>query len=135
MIAGIHGLRLILVTPETTLVDEPVAALRFPLFDGQIGILPGRAPMVGRLGFGELKVTHADGRASAYFIDGGFVQVKEGAVSILTHRALTPDQINAAEAAQQLERAVARVAAGDADAAARLRDQERARRMLAMAGR
>ena len=33
-------LQLVLVTPETTLLDEPVQALRFPLFDGQAGILP-----------------------------------------------------------------------------------------------
>ena len=48
-------LRIVLVTPESTLLDEPVEALRFPLYDGQIGILPGRAPLVGRLGYGELQ--------------------------------------------------------------------------------
>ena len=56
-----QSLRFVLVTPEVTLLDEPVAALRFPLHDGQIGILPGRAPMIGRLGYGELKVTRLDG--------------------------------------------------------------------------
>src|SRR5260370_9293424 len=86
-------LRIVLVTPETTLLDEPVEALRFPLYDGQIGILPGRAPLVGRLGSGELRITNAKG-LSSYFIDGGFVQVKENVVSLLTHTpqpASTPD--------------------------------------------
>jgi F-type H+-transporting ATPase subunit epsilon len=130
-----RDLRLILVTPETTLLDEPVAALRFPLYDGQIGILPGRAPLIGRLGYGELRLTRPGGGQASFFIDGGFVQVKGSAVSILTNRALPPDEINAAEASQQLDRAVARVAHTDAEAAARARDQERARRMLAMAAR
>ncbi|HXY33898.1 MAG TPA: ATP synthase F1 subunit epsilon [Planctomycetaceae bacterium] len=128
-----HGpLRLVLVTPETTLLDEPVGGLRFPLYDGQIGILPGRAPLIGRLGYGELDVTHADGSHSAYFIDGGFVQVKENIVSLLTDRALTVDQIDRAAAEEKLREAVARVAHSDAEANARFRDQERARQMLAL---
>jgi F-type H+-transporting ATPase subunit epsilon len=125
-------LRLVLVTPETTLVDEPVSALRFPLYDGQIGILPGRAPLIGRLGYGELKVTHIDGSDLSYFIDGGFVQVKENIVSLLTDRALTRDEIDRVAAEEKLREAVARVAHSDAEANARFRDQERARQMLAM---
>jgi F-type H+-transporting ATPase subunit epsilon len=128
-----YRLKLVLVTPETTLVDEPVSALRFPLFDGQIGILPGRAPLIGRLGYGELNVTHVDGSHASYFVDGGFVQVKQGIVSLLTDRALTREQIDRTAAAEKLREAVARVARSDAEANARFRDQERARQMLAMA--
>jgi F-type H+-transporting ATPase subunit epsilon len=126
-------LRLVLVTPETTLVDEPVSALRFPLFDGQIGVLPGRSPLIGRLGFGELNITHVDGGHASYFIDGGFVQVKHNIVSILTDRALTREQIDAAAAREKLKEAVARVAHSDAESKARFRDQERARQMIALA--
>jgi F-type H+-transporting ATPase subunit epsilon len=129
-----QSLRLVLVTPEVTLLDEPVAALRFPLHDGQIGILPGRAPMIGRLGYGELKVTGIDGNHASYFVDGGFVQVKAEAVTILTDRALLRDEIDASEASSELQEAFTRVAKTDAEAAARARDQERARQMLAMAG-
>jgi F-type H+-transporting ATPase subunit epsilon len=131
---GQSPLRLVLVTPETTLLDAPVSALRFPLYDGQIGILPGRAPLIGRLGYGELKVTHADGSPASYFIDGGFVQVKENIVSILTDRALTPSEIDRTAAEEKLREAVARVAHTEIEANARFRDQERARQMLAMSG-
>src|SRR5437667_6660047 len=99
-------LRLVLVTPETTLLDEPVESLRFPLFDGQIGILPGRAPLVGRLGYGELKATTAAGEKS-FFIDGGFVQVKGSVVSILTARAIPPKEIRRADAEEALKKASA----------------------------
>jgi F-type H+-transporting ATPase subunit epsilon len=133
VIAPQNPLRLVLVTPETTLVDEPVSALRFPLYDGQIGILPGRAPLIGRLGYGELKLTQTDGSESSYFIDGGFVQVKDNIVSVLTDRALTRDQIDPAAVQEKLREAAARVAHSDAEANARFRDQERARGMLAMA--
>jgi F-type H+-transporting ATPase subunit epsilon len=131
--AAHNPLRLVLVTPETTLVDEPVSALRFPLYDGQIGILPGRAPLIGRLGYGELKLTQADGAEVSYFIDGGFVQVKDNVVSLLTDRALTRDQIDATAVQEKLREAAARVAHSDAESNARFRDQERARGMLAVA--
>src|ERR1700722_5874602 len=107
--AAHNPLRLVLVTPETTLVDEPVSALRFPLYDGQIGILPGRAPLIGRLGYGELSVTLVGGANVSYFIDGGFVQVKDNVVSLLTDRALTREQIDRTAAQEKLKEAVARV--------------------------
>jgi F-type H+-transporting ATPase subunit epsilon len=128
-----QSLRLVLVTPEITLLDEAVAALRFPLHDGQIGILPGRAPMIGRLGYGELKLTELGGGEASYFVDGGFVQVKSEAVTILTDRALSHNQINVSEAEAELREAFSRVAKTEAEAASRARDQERARQMLAMA--
>jgi F-type H+-transporting ATPase subunit epsilon len=125
-------LQILLVTPETTLVNEPATALRFPLYDGQIGILPGRAPLVGRLGAGELLITTATGRQS-YFIDGGFVQVKGSVVSILTSRAVATSAIDAAGAEEELRTASARSARNETEVAARLADQHRARRKLALA--
>src|SRR6267154_5138413 len=97
-------LRIVLVTPETTLLDEKVAALRFPLYDGQIGILPGRAPLVGRLGSGELRITTASGIKS-YFVDGGFVQVKQGVVSLLTDRAQVAGSLDPKQAEDELQTA------------------------------
>ncbi len=68
-------LQLVVVTPETTLLDESVRSIQFPLFDGQMGVLPGRAPAVGRLGAGSLTFETSAGE-KRYFVDGGFVQIK-----------------------------------------------------------
>jgi F-type H+-transporting ATPase subunit epsilon len=127
-------LRLVLVTPERTLLDEPVAALRLPLFDGQIGILPGRAPLVGRLGYGELNLTGTGGDQQSYFVDGGFVQVNDSVVSVLTNRSLETSEIDRAEVQALLEEANSRVPTNAHEFAAKARDQERARRMLSMLG-
>jgi F-type H+-transporting ATPase subunit epsilon len=127
------ALRLLIVTPEKTLLDEAVSAIRFPLFDGQIGILPDRAPMIGRLGYGELKLTTPNGEERSYFVDGGFVQVKGATVSILTGRSLPAGQIDAQDAGEQLQAASRRVPTTPAEFAAKDRDQERARRMLELA--
>jgi F-type H+-transporting ATPase subunit epsilon len=127
-------LRIVLVTPETTLLDQPVDALRFPLYDGQIGILPGRAPLVGRLGSGELRVTTAKGVAS-YFIDGGFVQVKENVVSLLTDSAQLASTLNARKAEDDLQAVQQRHPKNDAEFAAKDLDLDRVRHKLALARR
>ena len=127
-------LRLIVVTPERTLLDEPVAALRFPLYDGDIGILPGRLPLIGRLGAGELRITAASGEAS-YFVDGGFVQVLGANVTLLTNRAILSEELSVADAEKQLATASARIAKTDDEVAAKDAEQQRARKMLAIAQR
>lgn len=127
-------LQLVLVTPETTLLDEPVNGVRLPLFDGLAGIRPGRAPMVGRLGIGELTIETSAGERS-YFVDGGFVQVKGPVVSVLTHRALPSAEVDRGEADQLLDEARAMRATTDAEFAAKQRSEERARRMQTVASR
>jgi F-type H+-transporting ATPase subunit epsilon len=122
-------LQLVVVTPETTIVDEPVKELRFPLFDGQAGVLPGRAPLVGRLGAGELKLTAASGERS-YFVDGGFVQINGETVTLLTSRCMPSSDIDVDVAQTELDEALSRSASNDAEIDARFRDQERARSML-----
>jgi F-type H+-transporting ATPase subunit epsilon len=127
-------LRLVIVTPERTLFDETVSSLRFPLYDGAIGILPGRLPLIGRLGAGELKV-HVGGQERSFFVDGGFVQVKQGVVTLLTNQAQPTDELTAAVAEQDLTAALARPAHSDDEYRAKAAAQTRARRMRALARR
>ena len=124
-------LQLVVVTPETTYLDEPVEALRFPLFDGQMGVLPGRAPVVGRLGCGELSVT-ASGGEKTFFLDGGFVQITGETVTLLTARCIPSAEIDGDSAGQTLKDALSRPATNDAEIDARFQDQERARRMMSL---
>jgi len=124
-------LQLVVVTPETTFLDEPVESLQFPLFDGQAGVLPGRAPLVGRLGCGELHVRNADGERS-YFLDGGFVQITGETVTLLTARCIPSADIDTESAKQSLNDALSRPAASEAEIESRFQDQERARRMIGL---
>ena len=125
-------LRLVLVTPETTLVDTPVRSVVLPLYDGQMGVLPGRAPAVGRLGAGELRFEATGGGTKRYFIDGGFVQIKGSIVSILTHLARSADAIDPAAAERALAEANSLKPTTDEGFAEKRHSQERARRMLQM---
>ncbi|MDZ4687247.1 MAG: ATP synthase F1 subunit epsilon [Planctomycetaceae bacterium] len=125
-------LRLVIVTPEKTLLDETVSALRFPLYDGDIGILPGRLPLIGRLGSGELKVT-LDSGERRFFIDGGFVQVKQGVVTLLTNSAVPAADVSATKAEEALKTASAMVPTTEDQFRAKAASQNRARKMLAVA--
>ncbi len=94
-------LKCLVVTPEETALDETADFIALPLFDGEIGIAPGRSPMIGRLGYGEMRLTSA-GKTQRYYIDGGFVQVSDNLVSVLTNRADPAGKIDDAEAEKQL---------------------------------
>jgi F-type H+-transporting ATPase subunit epsilon len=102
-------LQCIVVTPEATLLDEQAEFVALPLFDGELGIAPGRAPMIGRLGYGELRLV-AGGQTRHYYVDGGFVQVAADVVSVLTNRAMPVAAISKEVAAEHLAQARARKA-------------------------
>ncbi|MCX7386196.1 MAG: ATP synthase F1 subunit epsilon [Planctomycetota bacterium] len=128
-------LSLVLVTPERTLFDRQVASIRVPLFDGSAGFYPGRAPLVGRLGIGELRLTEVSGTVESYFIDGGFVQVKGTVVSVLTNAAMLSSEISRKSAGAKLQEAKAELAKTDIEYVASSRRLEKARKMLALASK
>ncbi|MCE9544091.1 MAG: ATP synthase F1 subunit epsilon [Planctomycetia bacterium] len=89
------------VTPEATVLKTPAQFVALPLYDGEIGIAPGRAPMIGRLGFGELRLREGD-RTVRYYVDGGFVEVSSNFVSVLTSRAIPAEKLDPAVAEELL---------------------------------
>jgi len=48
--------RCIVVTPEKAVLDEIAEMVILPMIDGELGVLHGRAPIIGRLGAGELRL-------------------------------------------------------------------------------
>lgn len=96
----------VIVTPERALLDAAVDFVVLPLYDGELGVLPGRAALVGRLAPGELRTV--DGAATKrYYVDGGFAQVRADVVTVLTPRAQPAEEINVSAATQALETAQA----------------------------
>ena len=80
-------LQSIVVTPEATVRDEPADFVVLPLYDGELGVAPGHTPLIGRLGFGEMRIVH-NGVTTRLYIDGGFAQVADNIVSVMTSRAI-----------------------------------------------
>jgi len=94
-------LNCIVTTPEKTALETRCTFIVLPLFDGEIGIAPGRAPLIGRLGFGEMRITHGS-ETTRYFLDGGFVQVSGNVVSILTDNVVPAQDLDVQAARDQL---------------------------------
>jgi len=94
-------IRCVVVTPERTELDRQAESVVLPMFDGELGVLTGRAPLIGRLGYGTLRLQTAAG-PERYYVDGGFAQVEKDEVNILTARAIPVDLLDREEAEQAL---------------------------------
>ena len=80
-------LRIVIVTPERAELDTMANSVVLPMFDGELGVLPGHSAFVGQLAAGELRITTGT-EVKRYYIDGGFAQVAGGVVNVLTAKAI-----------------------------------------------
>ncbi|MGL4424586.1 MAG: ATP synthase F1 subunit epsilon [Gemmataceae bacterium] len=128
------NLRVMVVTPERAVLDESTSMVVLPLFDGEIGIQPGHAAFVGELGPGEMRIG-AGSTAKRYFIDGGFAQVQNSLVNVLTGKATAAADITTASAATALAAAEALPKTNSAEQATREKAIARAQGMARMAAK
>lgn len=103
------GITCTVVTPEETALEVKADFVALPLFDGEIGIGANHSPLIGKLGFGELRL-RIGGKVTRYYVDGGFVQVAGNVVSVLTDRAVPAEQVDASFAENQLSSSLKRKA-------------------------
>ncbi len=92
------------VTPESAVLECDATSAVFPAHDGDVGILPRRAPLLCRLGTGILRVD-ADGKTQSFFIDGGFGQMVDNKLTLLTEQARAATELDLETARQTLEEA------------------------------
>lgn len=114
-------LQCVVVTPEDAVLDEPADFVAVPMIDGELGVLPGRTPLIGRLGVGELRLRNGN-HVRRFFVDSGFVQVRADTVTLLTARAVEATEINP----QAVESEVASLNAKHPTAVAEREDTDKA---------
>jgi F-type H+-transporting ATPase subunit epsilon len=95
----------VVVTPERQALEVEGSFVVVPLYDGEMGIGLNHSPLIGRLGYGELRVMDAGQLLERYYIDGGFVQVEGNRVTLLTNRAVPVRQLDVEAARAQLRKA------------------------------
>jgi F-type H+-transporting ATPase subunit epsilon len=125
-------LKCVVVTPERAVLDEPAEFIVVPMIDGELGVADKRLPLIGRLGFGELRLTQGD-NTKRYYIDGGFVQVRGNVVTVLTSKAIPAKDIKVGEAEAALRSE--KIETTTEGRAALEKTQERARAQLRIAAR
>jgi F-type H+-transporting ATPase subunit epsilon len=85
--------------------------------EGELGVLPGHAPLLGELApGGTVRIQQEGGEELVFAVHGGFLSVTEAGVSVLAELAERSDEIDVGRAQQALERA--RAAGEDDDEAA-----------------
>jgi F-type H+-transporting ATPase subunit epsilon len=124
-----------LVTPEQQVLDETVQQAIVPAHDGLIGILTGRAPLLIKLGTGELRIDLPGGQRRYFFVDGGVAQMKDNKLTILSTDAAPSAAISAETARAEYAEAEARRPTDTKTAKDREHQMARARAKQAIAGK
>ena len=115
-------------------MDESVHQVILPAYDGLVGILTDRAPLLVKLGTGPLRVDRAGGDRSYFFIDGGVAQMKDNKLTIITDQATPAAEIDAEAARAEYAEAMARRATDEKAIADREHQLQRARAKQEVAG-
>ena len=101
-----NTMRVELVSPERVVfTGEATMVITRTLGGGEIAFLPGHAPFLGALTESHTRITLADGKVLHAAVHGGFVQVSDNTVSILSDIAELADDIDRPRAMEAKERA------------------------------
>lgn len=119
----------IVVTPDETALETTADFVVLPLYDGEIGIGKSHTPMIGRLGYGEVRLKTGS-ETIRWYVDGGFAQVANDVVTVLTNRALPPEKISVDDAKEQIAEAKKQPATTDEQFESRERTIEQARAQI-----
>jgi F-type H+-transporting ATPase subunit epsilon len=121
------GLRVEIVTPEAVMFSGRADMVVARGLAGEVGILRGHEPIVVALDFGELRLYAGDAVSERFAVYGGFLEMRDDVVSVLSDDAepaaaidlgaaeveqqrLEREQAGAEEESPELRRARARVA-------------------------
>ena len=109
--------------------------------EGDLGVMPGHAPLLTRLKPGPVRVKKQNGDEEVFYVSGGFLEVQPKLVTVLAdtaERAQDMDGAQAEEAKQRVKEALegknadmdySRAAITLAEASARLRTIEQIKKM------
>ena len=122
-----------IVTPTGCVLEGDIEAITVPSMSGEIGLLTGHIPIITALDVGPLTVSMS-GENKVFAVEGGFVEMAKDRINVITEMALTPSEIDTAEATEAVNKAEAELKdAGDtgpAETQKKLRDLKRANTLL-----
>ena len=111
-----------LVSPERILFQGEANMVVCRTSEGEIAFLANHAPFLGALGIGQVKIKATDGSEVRAAVHGGFVEVSNNTVTVLSDVAELADQIDverARAARANVERRAAEMDDAEAEAALR----------------
>jgi F-type H+-transporting ATPase subunit epsilon len=119
--------RVSVVTPEREVLAADARFVALPAYDGEMGILARRAPLLVQLGSGKLRVEPVAGASRELFVSGGFAQMVDDRLTVLTEEASELDALRPEAAVAGLSTARGLPSAGDEAWTRKQRALDRAR--------
>jgi len=102
-----------IVSPEKLLLSRPVDMVVIPASEGDMGVLPGHAPMIVMLRGGTVALYDGDTITDRLFVGGGFAEVTPERCTVLASEVAPIAELNRTEAEQRLAEAEAELSALD----------------------
>lgn len=93
-----------IITPEAFALKDEVDFVVLPAFEGEMGILPGHAPLLAQLVAGELRIKKGS-ETQLFSISGGFAEVHPNKVEVFAETAEMPEEIDRQRARLAAEKA------------------------------
>src|SRR5579864_3467845 len=94
-----------IATPERLLAREKAIRAQIPAKDGYIGVLPDHAALLSELGIGAMTYTTPDDHRFSLAIRGGFLEINNNVVRVLTDIAEKGSEIHVGQAEKDLKQA------------------------------
>ena len=83
------------ITPEAILLEADVTSAQVPAYDGLVGILHQRAPLLAKLGTGVLTLETVEG-TQKFVVSGGYAQMKDDVLTVLSSDVVPAEEVTGA---------------------------------------
>lgn len=100
-----------LVSPERLLLSRQVEMAIIPAAEGEMGVLPGHAPMMVALRGGVIRVRENGTESERLFVAGGFAEVSPDRCTVLADEATPLASLSRSEAERRVREAEEALAA------------------------
>ena len=104
-----------IVSAESSIFSGLVAHLQVSGAEGDLGIMPGHAPLLTHIKPGMARIVKQDGKEEVYYLSGGILEVQPFSVSVLADVVLRAEEIDEQAAVEAKRRAEAHLANAGAD--------------------
>lgn len=85
-----------IVSAEHEIYSGQAAMIFAPAEMGEVGIAPGHAPLVTKMGPGEVRVKDTEGNESAFYVSGGLLEIQPKVVTVLSDTAQRAEDLDEA---------------------------------------
>jgi F-type H+-transporting ATPase subunit epsilon len=93
-----------IVTPEKVIYDGEIDELIIPTVTGEIAVLPHHIDLLTEVAAGEMTIKHK-GKEQHVAVTGGFLQIENNTLTLLSNYAIKSEEIDAKKAAEAQKRA------------------------------